>query len=53
MKWLNRWRERLCRSLCPDLLWNEDMSLEIDRLLQRNLELEEHIKELEERNAFS
>ena len=41
MKWLNRWRERLCRFLCPDLLFNKDMSLEIDRLLQRIQELEE------------
>jgi hypothetical protein len=46
MKWLNRLREGLCHFLCPDLLFNRDMSLEIDRLLQR-------IQELEERDDFS
>jgi len=31
----------LAHRLCPEMVWNRDMSLEIDRLLQRIQELEE------------
>lgn len=44
MTWFRLLRVRFCRYLCPDLLFNSDMSLEIDRLLER-------IRNLEEQNA--
>ena len=31
----------LTHRFCPEMMWNRDMSLEIDRLLQRIQELEE------------
>ena len=37
----------LCNFLCPDRFWNEDASLEIDRLTVENEKLREHIAELE------
>ena len=39
-KWWYRIRRRLCRWLCPDMTWNEDMSREIDRQRIRIEELE-------------
>jgi len=37
----------LCSLICPDRVFNEDMSLEIDRLTIENEELRERIKEQE------
>jgi hypothetical protein len=34
---------------CPDMLWNHDMSLEIDRLTAENDQLRERVAELEGR----
>ena len=44
MKSIRYW---LCDLLCPDRIFNEDMSLEIDRLIFENEELLWRIKELE------
>ena len=41
-------RERLARWLTPDLLFNSDMSSEIDRLIAENDTLRARIKELED-----
>jgi len=38
-------REWLCHLLCKDRLFNSDMSLEIDRLIQENEELRARIDE--------
>ena len=35
----------LCRTLCPNMVFNSDMSLEIDRLTLRIEELEEILNE--------
>lgn len=40
-------RELICRRICPDLLFNSEMSLEIDRLIDENDRLRERIRELE------
>jgi hypothetical protein len=44
---IRRIRHRVCHWLCADLLWNSDMSVVIDQLLQEN----EHLRhELQERS---
>lgn len=44
-------RKRICRwisqKLCAELIWNRDMSLEIDRLVDENDRLHDRIRELE------
>ena len=42
-----RERQRLARWLAPDLLFNSDMSREIDRLIAENDRLRKRIRELE------
>ena len=39
-RWWYQVRRRICHWLCPDMVWNEDMSREIDRLLARIEDLE-------------
>lgn len=40
-------RHRIARWLAPDLIWNPDMSLEIDRLVDENDRLRDRVRELE------
>ncbi len=40
---ISKIRYWLCRKLCKDLLFNYDMSLEIDRLIVENEELKERL----------
>jgi hypothetical protein len=40
---IRRFKIWLCRRLCGDLIWNRDMSLELDAKQKRIDELEERI----------
>ncbi len=44
MKSIRYW---LCDLLCPDRIFNEDMSLEVDKLISENEKLKERILKLE------
>jgi len=46
MNWFAHFRYWLCRHICPDMMFNSDMSLELDQLQQRNDQLEEHSRGL-------
>jgi len=39
----------LAHRFCPEMVWNHDMSLEIDRLTAENDQLRERVAELEGR----
>ena len=42
---IKKLKERFCRVLCKDQLFNSDMSLEIDRLTLENEELRENVND--------
>jgi len=42
---IKHFQKLLCRLLCKDRLFNSDMSLEIDRLIQENERLKEEANE--------
>jgi len=44
---LRHFRHAICRKVCPDMLFNSDMSREIDRLVDETDRLRERVRELE------
>ena len=44
---LRKARHRLARQLAPDIVWNSDMSREIDRLTIKTEDQQDKIKQLE------